>query len=369
MSATPTSTNNQSASCTYKPKTGGGYCPFHVAVYSSVTTAAILIGGYLGWQQLKKRQLAAASAIEHNKPLAERSYEQKKMLDEYFLMHYGENEIGQFQKSDGRYHAFSIPNASNYGDFSQPSNFQNNSLTLSPPAFPAEALNFPKRVAEIAIHFSKLTKGAVEANNIKSFRAFDVGCAVGRTAFELAAYFEEVLGLDYSFSFVNACNELAKSSKYACSFNVPVEGVITVPATAVLDPKLDRKRCSFIQGDASNLDFAKLGQFQCVVAANLIDRLPNPAGFLNACEKLISAGGILVLTSPYTWLEQYTPQELWIGGKTDKNGNVLSTFAGLQSILGTHFNLIHNSHMPFVIRETLRKNQFTMAHCTIWQRK
>jgi len=66
----------------------------------------------------------------------------------------------------------------------------------------------------------------------------------------------------------------------------------------------DRTRVQFIVGDAC--DLPQLGLFGCVFAGNLICRLPEPLKFFERLPDLIVHGGILVITSPYTWLEQYT---------------------------------------------------------------
>ena len=68
----------------------------------------------------------------------------------------------------------------------------------------------------------------------------------------------------------------------------------------------DRTAVSFMVGDACQLP--DLGQFGCVLAANLICRLPEPTKFFQQLPDMIVPGGILVITSPYTWLEQYTPK-------------------------------------------------------------
>jgi 2-polyprenyl-3-methyl-5-hydroxy-6-metoxy-1,4-benzoquinol methylase len=39
-------------------------------------------------------------------------------------------------------------------------------------------------------------------------RVLDLGCAVGRASFELGRYFENVTGVDFSHSFINAANRL-----------------------------------------------------------------------------------------------------------------------------------------------------------------
>jgi hypothetical protein len=40
------------------------------------------------------------------------------------------------------------------------------------------------------------------------FDGVDIGCAVGRSSFELSRGFKEVVGIDFSASFIHACNFL-----------------------------------------------------------------------------------------------------------------------------------------------------------------
>ena len=51
-----------------------------------------------------------------------------------------------------------------------------------------------------------------------------------------------------------------------------------------------------------------LGEFGCVLAANLVCRLPNPYQFLDRLPSLVAPGGTLIITSPYSWSEQFTPK-------------------------------------------------------------
>jgi hypothetical protein len=78
-------------------------------------------------------------------------------------------------------------------------------------------------------------------------------------------------------------------------------------------------------------------------------------------------GGLLVITSPYTWLEEYTPKQKWLGGRRE-HGEPLTTFAGLCRGLEPEFSLVHREDIPFVIRETARKHQHTIAEMTVWRR-
>ena len=69
----------------------------------------------------------------------------------------------------------------------------------------------------------------------------------------------------------------------------------------------DRERVQFSVGDACSLP-KDLGQFGMILAANLICRLPEPMKFFNRLKDLVVPAGILIITSPYTWLQQYTPK-------------------------------------------------------------
>jgi hypothetical protein len=99
----------------------------------------------------------------------------------------------------------------------------------------------------------------------------------------------------------------------------------------------------------------------------LIDRLYDPALFLAGIQERILPGGLLVITSPYTWLEEYTPKEKWLGGRRE-HGEPLTTLAGLTRQLEGRFELIHRQDIPFVIRETARKHQHTVAELSAWRR-
>ena len=88
-------------------------------------------------------------------------------------------------------------------------------------------------------------------------------------------------------------------------------------------------------------------------------------GTVHTC---LNPGGLLVLASPDTWLEEHTKHEDWIGG-FKKDGENFTTLDGLKTLLGQHFRLVSGPEsVPFVIRETKRKFQHTLSEVTIWER-
>ena len=112
------------------------------------------------------------------------------------------------------------------------------------------------------------------------------------------------------------------------------------------------------------LPFTFAKQFGVLLGANLLCRLPSPQAFLTAAAALVARGGLLVMPSPYTWLEHYTPKAEWIGAVDAR-----SSFEHLQATLDSEWELVVQRDMPFIIRETKRKNQLTFSHLTVWRRK
>jgi SAM-dependent methyltransferase len=165
-----------------------------------------------------------------------------------------------------------------------------------------------------------------------------------------------VIGIDYSRSFIRAARQLQKKGKIR--FRLLEEGKTTKPSFARVSPKIDLKRVYFQAGDALRIP-KKLGTFDLVLAANLIDRLPEPQQFLKkVLPQLVRPGGTLLLTSPYTWSADFTPKTKWLP----------DSFPTIQRSLRPHFRLLHRQNLPFLLREHRRKFQYTFADATLWRR-
>jgi putative 4-mercaptohistidine N1-methyltranferase len=206
-------------------------------------------------------------------------------------------------------------------------------------------------------------------------RALDIGCAVGRSSFELAkglpgqAGFKSVVGVDFSARFINLADELIREGivRYALTDEGELQSFreISLEKLGLLD---SAEKVSFWQGDACNLK-ETYRDFDLVLAANLIDRLYDPAKFLDEIGQRIVPGGVLVLTSPYTWLEEHTPKQQWLGG-FKRDGERYTTLDALHAQLSRDFvPLGEPRDVPFVIRETARKFQHTVAQLTCWERR
>lgn len=199
-------------------------------------------------------------------------------------------------------------------------------------------------------------------------KALDIGCSVGRASFELAKVFDQVDGIDFSARFIQQAYALTEQGEKR--YTIRTEGDLQEFKSADL-AKLgythEAKKVNFMQGDACNLKPQYTG-YDLVYASNLIDRLTDPKHFLTTIGARINSGGYLVITSPYTWLEDYTPKEKWLGGIKVKGEN-FTTLDGLTETLIGQFELVAVKEIPFVIRETKRKFQHSLSEMTIWRKR
>jgi putative 4-mercaptohistidine N1-methyltranferase len=249
--------------------------------------------------------------------LSGKIYESDRLVREYLLFHYGEpDEVLPWKNG------------------------------------PREALGFAARCVRELLNASSLGREA---------RARDVGCAVGRSSLELAGHCREVIGVDYSQAFIDAAEKIRAHGVLAYEYTI--EGERTAPAAAHVPEGLDASRVKFEVGDAMALR-ADLGAFDVVLAANLLCRLPDPRVFLARLPELVKPGGQLILTTPFTWLEGFTPRDRWIGGTPGHESD-----EELTQLLEPHFELKLSKDLPFLIREHARKYQWSVAWGTRWVRR
>ncbi|THF62183.1 5-histidylcysteine sulfoxide synthase [Pseudothauera rhizosphaerae] len=223
--------------------------------------------------------------------------------------------------------------------------------------------NFPQAVARIALDAFARHHGGPAG------RALDLGCATGRASFELARRFEAVEGVDFSARFIQTGVQLQDNG--VLRYTLLDEGELV----SYRERRLDAlglagvaRKVAFWQGDACNLK-PVFTAYDLILAANLIDRLYAPRRFLAHVHQRLNPGGLLVLASPYTWLEEHTRREEWLGG-FKKDGESHTTLDGLKDLLGERFDLVEGPRdVPFVIRETRRKFQHTLSELTVWRKR
>lgn len=227
--------------------------------------------------------------------------------------------------------------------------------------------NFAQSYAQIAIEAAKVNPSFDGRDDLK---VMEVGCSVGRASFEMAHYFDSVLGLDFSARFIRIADQLKTQGHVL--YTIPVEGEIMdfkEQTLAELGLSEVAHKCEFMQQDAVNMKSIFSG-YDVIVAVNLIDRLYDPAKFLRGAHERLNEGGLFILASPYTWLEDFTEKPNWLGGYKDEGtGENVMTLEGITEILSANLELVEEPfEVPFVIRETKRKFQHTLSEFTIWKK-
>ncbi|MDF1851042.1 MAG: methyltransferase domain-containing protein [Verrucomicrobiales bacterium] len=243
------------------------------------------------------------------------SYESDTLRDWYLLFHYGSPE----EILDG--------------------------VGFDPSTLPEGCLDFP-----IATVKAARLDGPIA-------RALDLGCAVGRSSFELSPFAEEVIGIDFSHSFVDVAAKIGKGELPA--YRRYREMHLSDSLEARLPEGAVPSRVRFEQGDAMSLR-KDLGDFDLVHAANLLCRLPEPLKFLHRLPSLVRPGGKFVISTPATWLPEYTPVENQPSGLT---------LDFLKEHLAGSFHLEEVNEVPFLIREHQRKLQLSTAQTSLWIRE
>lgn len=235
-------------------------------------------------------------------------YESKKVLSDYLLMHYGEHDE-RMPWSFGKLSALDFP-AQTVGYFTQ------------------------KRVA----------------------LSLDLGCAVGASAFHLSKTSGKVIGLDFSQMFIDAANELKEKGEMEYRFLE--EGDLFLPTKARVPEGSVLENVSFAQGDAMHLPEGFKG-FDRVHAANLICRLPDPMKLIERLPSLVKPGGELVLATPFSWSEDFTPKENWPQG---------DSWEWLKASLEGEFECLKHADEVFTIRDHVRKFQLGVSKVSQWRK-
>ena len=197
--------------------------------------------------------------------------------------------------------------------------------------------------------------------------ALDLGCAVGRSTFELAREFGSVMGLDYSDAFIGAAEHLR--TEKSLSYRRWETGRHSTELTAEVDPAIDCNQLGFVQGDAANLDAVSLLQnnepYDAILLSNLMCRLSEPEHCLKQfteSDRYLQQGGILVISSPNTWMAQYTNPDSFLDGADSE-----TTLAALAECL-PGFERLHEEDLPFMIREHRRKYEYIVAQVSVWRK-
>jgi len=167
----------------------------------------------------------------------------------------------------------------------------------------------------------------------------DMGCSVGRTSFELAAHFDEiVLGVDLNFGMLKVAQTLMRKGRV----RYPKRRVGLVYETRDFPAVFHNSvNVDFWACDVTCLPFPSAG-FGFGVCINTIDCVSSPYDHLKELARALKPDGGAIATTPYDWNANATPVESWIGGHSQRSEKKGSSEEMMRSLLtgGGHPNTI-----------------------------
>jgi SAM-dependent methyltransferase/uncharacterized protein YbaR (Trm112 family) len=146
--------------------------------------------------------------------------------------------------------------------------------------------------------------------------ALDVGCAVGRTTFELAARLgRPALGVDLNFSMLRLAQGVL--GRGVARYPRRRVGVVYDRREVAADLP-GRGGADFWAADAAELPFED-GRFALVAGLNVIDCVTAPRDVLSELARVLAPGGLALIATPYDWTPAATPFEQWLGGHSQRH--------------------------------------------------
>ena len=145
--------------------------------------------------------------------------------------------------------------------------------------------------------------------------SLDIGCAVGRTTFELAhARGAPVLGIDLNFDMLKTASRILHQGvvRYPRRRVGVVYDMRDYAASFEAAPWVDFWAC-----DGLHLPF-RSETIAGVTSLNLIDCVASPHDHLREVERILTPQGVAILGTPYDWSPSSTPIEAWVGGHSQR---------------------------------------------------
>lgn len=182
---------------------------------------------------------------------------------------------------------------------------------------------------------SVLDRGLELAGVLPEGPILDLGCAVGRTTFELATRTgRPVVGVDLGYAMLRLAARALREGRVSYPRR-RVGLVYDRRDFAVRFP--NREDVDFWACDALALPFPA-GTFAAVVGLNVLDCVQSPHDLLAALPRLLAPGGKAILSTPYDWSPAATPVEAWLGGHSQRGETAGASEPVLRALLtpGAH---------------------------------
>ncbi len=173
------------------------------------------------------------------------------------------------------------------------------------------SLNFPcSPIADV------LARGVSLMGGLPDGLILDLGCSVGRTAFELAKDgTQPVLGIDLNFSMLQIAGDVI--NRGMVTYDRRRGGIVFERREFPVDFS-GMEKVDFWVADVTNLPFAD-ATVGLGTSLNLLDCVSSPFDHLRELTRILRPSGRALLSTPYDWSAYATSVESWIGGHSQRD--------------------------------------------------
>jgi SAM-dependent methyltransferase len=173
-------------------------------------------------------------------------------------------------------------------------------LEMSPSAWPDFVRAYKDSGSELyEVLISMARDAASGIQGLFAGMAIDVGCSVGRLAYELAPSFRSVYGIDLCFSAVLSARRIIRRSPIPqTTYSLVTDaGMWSDPIPVQVD---ERSNIEFLVASATALPL-ETGSVDCLATVNLIDVLPQPEELFKEAARVLGEQQFLLMADPYCW--------------------------------------------------------------------
>jgi 5-histidylcysteine sulfoxide synthase/putative 4-mercaptohistidine N1-methyltranferase len=215
---------------------------------------------------------------------------------------------------------------------------------------------------------SGLLVNKVKEYGMNTDKLLNLGCSVGRTAFELSEHFQHIDAVDFSARYIQYGVQLQqqKTLRYTSVISGDIQSFHEVSLKGLLLNE-STDHIVFSQGDASNLKTMFNG-YDAILVEHALEKSYQPKQLLATLSQRLNKQGLLFVLTDHQYTTQHTEKESWLGG-LKVNGENLSGFDGLHEKLENDFCFLETFPLTRVVKKNNCTFTVTTTEMSVWQRK
>jgi 5-histidylcysteine sulfoxide synthase/putative 4-mercaptohistidine N1-methyltranferase len=209
-------------------------------------------------------------------------------------------------------------------------------------------------------------RGLLAKFDINNSKLLNLGCSVGRTAFELSTDFNSIDAIDFSARLIQYGVQLqaGKSIRYQSVIEGDIVAFNEVSLASIgIGCAVDN--IHFLQGDAVNLKPIFTG-YDVIIVQQVLENSYDPKKVLADLHQRLNKQGILIVVSDFCFDQQTTDKVNWLGG-IKVNGENVSGFDGLSAKLSPHFTCIETSQLSQMVAINSTNSIVKSLQVSLWQ--